>query len=105
MSRVIKDHADSQAGILLTDSTVRVQGGRSSFLYGDPTGIYITGPVSFLAQPENIRIGVDYVLPPISYGFLPSTSAHPRPMYIYNSPVEGVASVLEEVQRLLQELI
>jgi hypothetical protein len=103
--RVLKAVPSSQAGIEIGESSVRVSGGRESFVYAETDGLYLVGKLSILAQPEDIRIGASWTLPTAYEAALPSTAVNPQPILVPNSPVEGFSSVAEEVARLLGELM
>lgn len=103
--RVFKADPTSEAGLEIGRNAVRLSGSREAFLYVEGNGVYLVGPVSILAQPENIRIGGSWTLPPAYKAALPSTAVNPQPILEANSPVEGFTSVAEEVARLLGELL
>ncbi len=103
--RVFKAYPDADAGLEIGRNAVRLSGGRESLIYIEANGVYIVGPMSILAQPENIRIGASWTLPPAYKAALPSTAVNPQPILEANSPVEGFSSLAEEVASLLGELI
>lgn len=105
MRRFIKASDDSPAGIEVGENAIRVSGNRENFFYADASGVYLVGPISLLAEPQNIRIGSKYVLPTAYRGVIPSTLASPQPMFVENSPVEGFADLAEEVASLLGDLL
>lgn len=105
MRRILKASEHASAGVEIGESAVRMSGSRENFFYTDGSGCYIVGPVSFLAQPENIRVAANYVLPTAYEGAIPSTLASPQAIFVENSPVEGFADLAEEVGRLLGELL
>jgi hypothetical protein len=105
MSRILKATPDAQAGVSIGREAVRVAGSRESFFYADRSGCYITGKISLVTNPEDIRIGTLWTLPRGYLGQLPSTTATPQPMYVINPPITGFADIAAEVARLLSELV
>jgi len=105
MRRIIKAARDAEAGAEITRFSSRLSGSRNSFFYTDESGCYIVGPVSILAEPQDIRIAAAWTLPTAYEAALPSTSVTPRPILTPSSPVEGFAELAAEVSRLLGELL
>lgn len=105
MIRYIKTSEASQAGLEVGENAIRLSGSRESFFYSDASGCYIIGPVSILAEPNNIRVGSKYLFPTAYQGVIPSTLASPQPIFIESSPVQGFSSLAEEVASLLSDLL
>jgi hypothetical protein len=105
MKRIIKASDESTAGLEVGEGAVRLSGDRTSFFYSDPSGVYLVGNVSILAEPQNIRIASNYVFPTAYKGQIPSTLASPQAIFIEDSPVEGFTELADSVTALLGELL
>lgn len=105
MRRVIKADLNSDTGIEVGSQAVRIAGNLNNLIHIDSGGVSIVGPVSFLAQPEDIRIGGQWVFPTGYEGQLPSSIVNPQPMFIAHSPVAGFQDIADQVAELLGELI
>jgi len=103
--RVIKAHRDALAGLEVGRNSTKLSGNRENFFYSDESGCYVVGPISLLAEPQNIRIGGCYTFLPAYKSQLPSTAVNPTPTFEAHSPTEGFQSLATEVARLLGELI
>jgi len=103
--RVVKASPDAEPGLEVGENAARLSGSRNSFFFADDSGCYLVGNLSFLAEPQNMRIASMYTFPTAYRAALPSTTYNPRPMLTPNPPVEGFTSLATEVARLLGELI
>jgi hypothetical protein len=103
--RIIKASQDSLAGLEVGENFSRLSADRENLVYVDESGCYIVGKISILTEPENIRIGGGFTLPPAYKAQLPSTAVNPQPILISNSPVQGFTSFAQEVATRLGELL
>ena len=103
--RIIKSSPDAQAGLEVGEQAVRLLGSRETGLYMDPSGVYVIGNISLLAQPENIRVAGSYTFPSANKARLPSTAVNPQPILVDNSPVEGFSDLASQVAELLGRLV
>lgn len=105
MRRIIKASDESTAGLEVGEASVRLSGDRTSFFYSDASGVYLVGNVSILAEPQNVRIGANYIFPTAYKGQIPSTLASPQAIFVEDSPVEGFTELADSVTSLLAELL
>ena len=105
MKRVLKVTPTTDAGIEVTENSSRISGNRENFVYIDESGVYCVGPVSFLSEPQNMRIAGLFRFPTAYEMAIPSTVTTPRPMLIPDPPVEGFASLASAVAEFISELL
>jgi hypothetical protein len=103
--RVIKARPTAFAGLDIGETAVRLSGSRENLVYIDESGVYIVGPVSILAEAQDIRVATNYTFPTTYQCTLPSTAVNPQPILVEHSPIQGFTSLAEEVARLLGELV
>ena len=104
MPRVIKSGVESTAGVVVSDNTVKMYGDKNNLFYTDETGVYIVGPVSITAQPENIKIASMFNFPTAYEMMVPSTVVTPRSMLVPSQGMEGFANISSIVAKLFSEL-
>lgn len=105
MRRIIKVTPTTDAGLEVTEQSSRLSGDRENFLYVDESGIYCVGNISFLAEPQNMRIAGLFKFPTAYEMAIPSTATTPRPMLIPDPPIEGFASLASAVTEFISELL
>jgi hypothetical protein len=105
MRRIMKASPESESGVEVTEQSVRVSGSRNNLLYVDESGVWIAGPISILAETQNIRVSTGFTLARPYDLMIPSTAVSPSPAIIPDSPVAGFASFAEEVARLLAQSV
>jgi len=103
--RIIKATDEATAGLVVDVQASKLSGDRDNFIHMCSDGISLVGNISFLTEPQNIRIGSMWTLPTGYQGMVPSNAINPQPMFIVNNPVGGVSSLAEEVARLIGELV
>lgn len=105
MKRVLKVTPTTDAGIEVTEQSARLSGNSENFVYADDSGVYCVGPVSFLSEPDNMRIAGMFRFPTAYEMTIPSTVVSPRPMLIPDPPIEGFTNLAEAVADFISELI
>lgn len=105
MKRVLKVTPTTDAGVEVTEQSAKLSGNSENFIYTDDSGIYCVGPVSFLSEPENMRIAGMFRFPTAYEMAIPSTAVSPRPMLIPDPPIEGFTTLAEAVAEFLSELL
>lgn len=105
MKRVLKVTPTTDAGIEITENSSKISGDRDNFLYVDDSGVYCVGPVSFLSEPQNMRVAGMFRFPTAYEMAIPSTVTTPRPMLIADPPVEGFSNLASAAAKFISELL
>ena len=94
MSTVIKDTPDSSSMLIAADTYSLISSGANSVSTVSDSGVYINGPLSITAQPDNIKIGGIFKMNPLLSTCLPSTIITPIPTLVMDLPVKNLASTV-----------
>ena len=105
MKRIFKVTPETDAGVEVTEQSARLSGNRDNFVYTDDSGIYCVGSVSFLAEPQNMRVAGLFRFPTAYEMAIPSTAITPRPMLIPDPPVDGFTNLASAVAEFISELL
>lgn len=105
MKRVLKVSPTTDAGIEVTEKSARLSGNNENFVYTDESGVYCVGPVSFLSEPQNMKIAGMFRFPTAYEMSIPSTAVSPMPMLIPDPPIEGFTSLANAVAEFISELV
>ena len=100
--KVWKVKGSSKAGMAVSEETALMyvgKPGHANAIYVDDTGIYISGPVSFLTDPGEIRKGGFWLEQMPYLDMLPSTVASPIPHLRFDPAGAGIgiAKMAEEI--------
>lgn len=96
MSKTWKNSPGAKAGVKVGDSNARVHGTEDNYINCDDRGTTISGPVSFVAMPNQIRMGGLWTLNNIMSLSLPSTMATPSPVTKIDLPLKQTASLIQQ---------
>lgn len=103
--RVFKASDKAEAGIELSDTTVKVMGNRDTFIAIDEKGVYIKGKVSFVNDGTNIRRGGLFVQMPDFTRMIPSNIITLNPVQIPVPPISGVTDIQKDLAFLLALMV
>lgn len=99
-----KTSLNAQAGMTITEDSAIIQGDKKNFVASTPEGNYISGKVSFISAPSDIRIAGMWTFNDSLTSTLPSTIVTPMPVLRMSPPVEGLVQ-MQEVVSLLSMLL
>jgi len=100
MKKIWKVREDARAGISLQTESVTMSVGATGGVNGiraDTTGLYLSGKLSIMTVPDQIRVGGFWLQNSPFMQMLPSTTAFPVPHLIPNLPVGAVDDIVEAV--------
>jgi hypothetical protein len=98
--KVWKVDTEGKAGMEVTSETasmVVATAGHPNAIKVGKEGVWISGPISILTSPEEIRVGGFWVQNTPFLQMMPSTMATPIPNLILNPPFSGIANMAEAV--------
>lgn len=102
--KVWKTSLNAEAGMTVTGDISIIQGNKKNFVASTPEGNYISGKVSLISAPSDIRIGGMWTFNDQLTSTLPSTIVTPIPVLRLSPPVEGLVQ-MQEVISLLSMLL
>lgn len=104
MAKSIKTKTDSTAGVVVSDSSVRITSNEDNGFIADERGITLQGPVSIVSSPEQIRMGGLWTFnSPITLS-LPSTLATPNPVFNINPPTGQLKDLMKGASTMISLL-
>jgi len=93
-TRVIKTSPTSQAGIVVSDTVVRMNVGEDNGVVVAENGTTISGPVSFVSGPNHIRVGGLWTFNNAMALSIPSTMATPSAVLMIDPPLRQFAGIM-----------
>jgi len=93
MEKVWKSSPDAEVGMKVDPETAVMAAstpGQPNFVMVNHSGVYISGPQSWMTMPENIRVGGFWVQNNAFMQMLPSTMAFPVPNLVLSPPIKGI---------------
>lgn len=96
-TRVWKASRKSVSGIELTEDSAAIFGDKSNFILTNPKGIFMKGPISFIAGGEEIRTGGLFVYGNDFLRMIPSTIITPFPSILPIPPAFEVPNIEKDV--------
>ena len=100
-TKVIKALPTSQAGIVVSDTVVRMTVKEDKGVMVDERGVTITGPVSFVSGPNHIRVGGLWTFNNAMALSLPSTMATPTPVLMIDPPIKQFESLMKDASVMI----
>jgi len=95
-TKVIKSNAESDAGVVVSDTVVRMNVNKDNGVMVDERGTTITGPISIASATNHIRVGGLWTFnTPINLS-LPSTIATPTPVLMVDPPMKQYANLMKD---------
>jgi hypothetical protein len=95
--KIIKSNPKSEAGVVVSDNSVRATVKEEHGVSIDERGTTIAGPMSLAVSPNQIRVGGLFTFQTSVMGMLPSTMATPSAMYMIDPPVKQVITLVKQV--------
>lgn len=95
-TKVIKSSAGSDAGVVVADNVVRTSVNEDNSVVVAENGTTISGPISFVSNPNQIRVGGLWTFNTPYQMMLPSTYATPSPVLLVNPPVKQLTSIMKD---------
>lgn len=95
-TKVIKSNSESDAGVVVSDSVVRVNVNKDNGMMVDERGTTITGPMSIASATNHIRVGGLWTFNSTIPMTLPSTLATPTPVLMVDPPVKQFQSLMQD---------
>lgn len=95
-TKVIKSSAESDAGVVVSDSVVRMNVNKDNGVMVDERGTTITGPISIASATNHIRVGGLWTFNNPMTLSLPSTIATPTPVLMIDPPVKQFKSLMKD---------
>lgn len=108
MTKTWKNTVESPAGMSVGDNAVQMStaaGGSTNGVLADETGLYLSGKMSILTSPEQIRMGGLWTMNSPWMLMMPSCMAFPVPMLTINPPIMGIEKMVEAVALFSSMLI
>jgi hypothetical protein len=94
-TKSIKSNAEANAGIVVSNSAVRITSNEDNGFIADERGITLQGPVSIVSSTKHIRFGGLWTMSdPISLT-LPSTMATPTPTLQMSPPIGPLKDLIK----------
>jgi hypothetical protein len=108
MVKTWKTSEDSQTGMQIGDTHAEVvvgSGGITNGLYVDESGTYLSGKMSILASPDQIRLGGLWCMNSPWMLMFPSTMAFPIPTLMISPPISGITKMATQVAWAMSMLL
>lgn len=106
--KVWKLDPESKTGMMVTSERASMvassASGPNAVMVGKE-GTWISGPLSILTMPNEIRIGGFWVMQNPFLGMFPSTMATPIPQFVLSPPISGIANMAEAVSWAMTFLV
>ncbi len=96
MAKLVKENPDSDAGVVVSDTVVRVTVKEDNGIMVDERGTTISGPISLVNGTNQIRVGALWSFNHPMQLTLPSTIATPSPTLMIDPPVLPIASLMKD---------
>lgn len=80
----------------ISDTNVRVDGNEDNYVAVDKRGTTISGPVSFVAMPDQIRFAGLWTMNNVLRLSIPSTMATPSAVMTVDLPMRQLGSLMAE---------
>jgi len=93
--KMLKSGGNTEAGVSVGKTVARLHGSADNYVQSDNLGTFIGGPVSFLAQPEQIRIAGMWTMNKAMNMMVPSTLGTPNATLNYDMPIKGLEAVMK----------
>jgi len=106
--KTIKSKPENATGIQVGDTHCEMtvgSGGTTNGVRVDETGVYISGNMSLMASPDQIRLGGLWTFNSPWMLMFPSTMAFPIPTLMISPPISGIAQVAEAVAWAMSMLV
>ena len=101
MAKTWKYSGDSPAGMVVGNSNARINGTADNYVNCDDRGTTISGPVSFVTMPNQIRFGGLWTMSNIMQLSLPSTMATPSPVMRVDPPIKPFLSLMKTTTTMM----
>ena len=95
-TKVIKSNPTSDAGVVVSDGTVRMTVKEDNGVMVNEKGTTITGPVSFASGTNHIRFGGLWTMNTPFQMMLPSTFATPAATLMVDPPVKQLTAIMKD---------
>lgn len=96
-TRVWKASRKSIAGIELTEDSAAIFGDKNHFMLANPKGLFMKGPISFIAGGEEIRTGGLFVHGNDFIRMIPSTIITPFPAVLPIPPAFEIPNIKKDI--------
>lgn len=97
MSKTLKLFPDSEAGIVASNDSIRINGKDSVSLTANSKGITVNGPISFASGSNQMNFSVLWKMNMEPMLMIPSTMATPTPMMMMSPPVGTIKSLISDI--------
>lgn len=87
----------SSSGLQVTEDSVALVGDKEHFVLANDTGIYLSGPISLIADAANIRRGGLFTGINDFLDMIPSTILTPNPKNVPFPPIFVVRNLAEDL--------
>lgn len=95
-TKSIKSSSESGAGVIVSDTVVRINVNKDNGVMVDERGTTITGPISIVSATNHIRVGGLWTFNnPINLS-LPSTIATPTPVLMVDPPMKQYVNLMKD---------
>jgi len=100
-SKVFKMDISAPAGFVVGKEVARMHGSKSNYVMSDAVGTYISGPVSFVNQPQNIRIAALWTFNNAFNLMIPSTLGTPQAVLNVDPPIKTLENIMKGAAEMI----
>lgn len=100
-TKSIKPSAESDSGVIVSDTTVRMNVNKDNGIMVDERGTTITGPISIVSATNHIRVGGLWTFNNPMNLSLPSTLATPTPVLMVDPPMKQFVNLMKDATVML----
>jgi hypothetical protein len=94
-TKTFKANINSPAGIVVGDEVARIHGSKQNYLMCDALGTYLSGPMSFLSQTQNIRMAGLWTMNNAYNLMIPSTLGTPQAVLNVDPPIKTLENIMK----------
>ena len=93
--KMLKSEIDAKAGVSVGREVARMHGSADNYVQSDSLATFVGGPVSFVSQPENIRMGGMWTMNKAMILMIPSTLGTPQATLNFDPPLKGLENIMK----------
>lgn len=95
-TKVIKSKSDSETGLVVADNVIRMSSKEDNGIMVAENGTTISGPMSLVSNPNQIRVGGLWTFNTPYQMMLPSTYATPAATLLVSPPVQQLTTIMQD---------
>lgn len=94
-SKMWKSDMTAKAGMSVGKEVARMHGSADNYVQTDSHATFIAGPVSFMSNPENVRMAGMWTMNKAMNLMIPSTLGTPQQVLNFEPPIKGLANIMK----------